>query len=70
MNQEDLNELQDLTVKLLLERIREGIATASELNVARAILKDNAVFADMTRPEAPIFELGAVPFPAQNEDVG
>lgn len=70
MNQDDLSELQDLTVKLLLERIREGIATASELNVARAILKDNAVITDVTRTEAPIFELGAVPFPSEHEDVG
>jgi len=33
------------TAKLLLQRIREGSATAADLSVARAILKDNNIVA-------------------------
>lgn len=38
-----LNELHDLVIEELLRQIKEGTATASTLNVARQVLKDNAV---------------------------
>lgn len=38
-----LNELHNLTVKELIARIRSGEATSADLNVARAMLKDNGV---------------------------
>lgn len=38
-----LEQLQSETVKALLDRVRSGEATASDLNVARQLLKDNGV---------------------------
>lgn len=56
--------LQAETVKQLLQRIKNGDATASELNVARQLLKDNDIAIDIEKDEGladlhdtlPIFE--------------
>lgn len=40
---EQLSLLQNLTIEALISRIRSGEATAADLNVARALLKDNNV---------------------------
>ena len=59
----DINEilasLHTATLKELLERIESGNATATELNVARQMLKDNNVIAIAT-PESPLAELEEV----------
>lgn len=56
----DINEilanLHTATLKELLERIESGNATATELNVARQMLKDNNVIAVAT-PDSPLAEL-------------
>ncbi|WP_257285075.1 hypothetical protein [Endozoicomonas sp. SESOKO1] len=56
----DINEilanLHTATLKELLERIESGNATATELNVARQMLKDNNVIAIAT-PDSPLAEL-------------
>ncbi len=43
--------LQAETVKQLLARIKTGDATASELNVARQLLKDNEIAIDFEKDE-------------------
>jgi hypothetical protein len=40
---ETLNLLHGIVAKKLLEKIRSGKATAADLNVARAFLKDNNI---------------------------
>lgn len=53
----------DLHLKLgeeLLNRIKEGTATASELNVARQFLKDNGID-DIPRADSPLNELASLP---------
>lgn len=40
---EVLEELHTATLEQLLQRVRSGTATAADLNVARAFLKDNGV---------------------------
>ncbi len=41
--QQNLESIHDALTVALLERIRSGGATAADLNVARAFLKDNGV---------------------------
>ena len=38
-----LQELHIASIELLLERVKSGEATASELSVARQLLKDNNI---------------------------
>jgi hypothetical protein len=63
--------LQAETVQLLLKRVKTGDATASELNVARQMLKDNEIAIDIEKDEGladlheslPIFAEGEEPWP-------
>jgi hypothetical protein len=43
MDQKKLEEIHDALTDALLKRVRDGAATAADLNVARAFLKDNGV---------------------------
>lgn len=58
-----LAAMHDALAQALLDRIRSGEATASDLNVARQFLKDNHVSADPTEG-SPLGNLVAdLPFP-------
>lgn len=45
---EKLNALQDMLINEFIERIQAGVATPSDLNAARQLLKDNGVHAQVT----------------------
>lgn len=70
MKKSNRDELEDLYVELTKEfsrRIREGTATPSDLNAARAFLKDNGITSDTTVQSNPIMNLlHDLPF-AENE---
>lgn len=58
----ELNELHALVAKSLADRIRSGEATAADLNVARAFLKDNHI-EQLNVPGTPIGDLArTLPF--------
>jgi hypothetical protein len=58
-----LEELHNETVKALLERVKSGTATAADLNVARAMLKDNNIDA-IPKDASPLNDLAkSLPFP-------
>jgi hypothetical protein len=38
-----LEELHSITVRALIDKVKSGEATAADLNVARAMLKDNGI---------------------------
>lgn len=40
-----MGELHELSVRLLMERIKDGTATAADLSVARGLLKDSDITA-------------------------
>lgn len=40
-----LGDLQDGMIRLLLNRVKDGTASASDLAVARALLRDNGITA-------------------------
>ncbi|CUA90947.1 hypothetical protein Ga0061061_1178 [Chelatococcus sambhunathii] len=64
---ETFEALHEALAKDLLKRIREGTATAADLNVARAFLKDNGVDA-IPAQGSPVGDLVAnLPF-ASTED--
>ncbi len=65
--EEKLSNLFDLSCTELTERIGGGVATPTDLNVARQLLKDNNINA--TPIEAyPLNDLAdALPFPSRNE---
>lgn len=57
------------TVKLLLKRVKEGTATASDLGVARQLLRDNGIDITAANRKAPLHALAeALPFEAPEED--
>ena len=61
--EELLGELHEAVIKDLLRRVHEGTATAADLGVARAILKDNHINALPTQ-ENPLGKLlESLPFP-------
>jgi len=54
--------------KALLKRVKDGTASASDLNVARAFLKDNDVTVAGRGKSKPVDELAAVlPFEEQEQ---
>lgn len=63
-----LGDLQLVLVKDLLDRIRGGEATASDLNVARALLRDNSITATI-EANRDLGDMAALlPFKARLED--
>jgi hypothetical protein len=65
--EERLNDLHDLVCDELTTRITSGEATSTDLNVARQMLKDNAITAT-PREASPLADLAnALPFPSSNE---
>ena len=69
MDRKILEELHDVLVKELLERIKNGSATPADLNVARSILKDNHVDC-VAIPESPLAKLAlTMPFDDDGMDV-
>ncbi len=65
---EQLLELQNLMPTALIERIRSGEASASDLSVARQLLKDNGVIANAAEG-TPMRELAKdiLPFPSDED---
>jgi len=57
MNEKTLQTLQDILAEELLARIKSGEATPSDLNVARQLLKDNAIVVDIRREDSPTANL-------------
>ena len=53
-----LESLFDKTIEALLDRVKSGEASASELNVARQMLKDNGIEAIAT-PSNPLGSLAS-----------
>lgn len=67
--QDLLAELHLSTVECLLDRVKSGEATASELSVACKLLKDNGIDA-VASDSAPITQLAiAMPFDDSQEPV-
>ena len=63
MDKAILEQLHDTVAKDLLERIKSGEASASELSVAVKFLKDNNATLDVITAESPIGNLlEALPF--------
>ena len=63
MDKEILEQLHDTVAKDLLERIKSGEASASELSVAVKFLKDNNATLDVITAESPMGNLlDALPF--------
>lgn len=66
-SEELFNELHNALAKDLLQRIKDGTATAADLNVARAFLKDNGVDA-IPSQGSPVGDLVAnLPFAATED---
>jgi hypothetical protein len=64
-----LRELHDLLVSDLIAKIRSGTATASELGVARQLLKDNNIDSS-PRKDSPIMKLyETLPFSPADDEV-
>tara|TARA_Y100000361_G_scaffold41014_2_gene35175 strand:+ start:4622 stop:4852 length:231 start_codon:yes stop_codon:yes gene_type:complete len=64
-----LHNLQDIIIDDLINKIKSGEATASELSVARQLLKDNGIQAVAT-DDSPMKELVAsLPFDDDSEHV-
>jgi hypothetical protein len=60
---EDLEALHGAMAKALLDRIRDGSATAADLGVARQLLKDNGIDA-IAKPGSPLAGIrDSLPFP-------
>jgi hypothetical protein len=69
MERKILEELHDVLVKELLERIKSGTATPADLNVARSMLKDNHIDC-VAVPESPLAKLAlTMPFDDDKMDV-
>jgi hypothetical protein len=63
-----LDDLHRETILQLLQRVRSGEATAADLNVARAMLKDNHVNA-LPVPGSPLGNLAnELPFTGDEDD--
>lgn len=63
MDKQILDTLHDTVAKELLERIKAGEASASELSVAVKFLKDNNATLDVITAESPMGNLlEALPF--------
>ncbi len=64
----ELDELHALVARTLAKKIASGEATAADINVARAFLKDNNVEA-LAVPGSPLGALaGTLPFPVAGAD--
>lgn len=62
LERKTLEELHEVLVKELLERIKSGEASPADLNVARSILKDNSIDC-VAVPESPLANLAlTMPF--------
>lgn len=63
MDKEILDQLHSSVAKELLQRVRSGEASASELAVAAKFLKDNGAVYDVIPTESPMASLlKALPF--------
>lgn len=61
-------DLHTASVKLLLKRIKDGTATASDLGVARQLLRDNGIDINAGNKKAPLHALAdALPFQAEDD---
>lgn len=72
MSKEPLKKLYtDLhvhSVKLLLKRIKDGTATAADLSVARALLRDNGIDINAGNKKTPLLQLAEeLPFDPEAE---
>ena len=66
MDQTVLDELHDTVAKDLLDRIKSGEASASELSVAVKFLKDNNATLDVITANSPMSDLlDALPFESE-----
>jgi len=64
-----LSDILDESAKLLLAKIKDGTATAADLNVARALLKDNGINAIPTKTNGLGGLADSLPFQSA-EDIG
>ena len=56
-------DLHTASVELLLKRIKDGTATASDLGVARQLLRDNGIDINTDNKKNPLFALAdTLPF--------
>jgi hypothetical protein len=63
MDTKILDELHDSVAKDLLQKVKSGEATASELSVATKFLKDNGAVHEVVTSESPMANLlEALPF--------
>jgi hypothetical protein len=61
-----LGDLQDELATFLLKKIRAGEAKAADLNVARQLLKDNAISLNEVTEDTPEYQLAkSLPFDAE-----
>lgn len=64
-------DLHTHSVKLLLERIKNKTATAADLSVARALLRDNGIDINRDNKKAPLHALAdECPFSEDQEETG
>jgi hypothetical protein len=65
-----LDDLHKRTIETLLTKIESGTATAADLNVARALLKDNNITSVPKDANAPLNNLAqSLPFSGDEDDV-
>lgn len=63
-----LEDLQEETIRSLLQKVKSGEATASDLNVARQMLKDNNI-SSIPKAGSPLNNLASeLPFTGDDED--
>jgi hypothetical protein len=68
-NDDTLGDLYDATVKALLDRIKDGSATAADLSVARAMLRDQGISpAKGTHAATEKLKEVALPFPPHSDE--
>lgn len=66
-SEETFSALHEALARDLLKRIQDGTATAADLNVARAFLKDNGIDA-VPAPNSPVGDLvSKLPFAATED---
>jgi hypothetical protein len=64
-----LGDLYDATVKALLDKIKDGTATAADLSVARAMLRDQGIApAKGTHKETERLKDTVLPFPTHSDE--
>jgi hypothetical protein len=67
--EDNLGELYDATIKALLDKIRDGEATAADLAVARAMLRDQGIApAKGTHKDTEKLKETVLPFPSHSDE--